>query len=82
MEGLLHLEIFSPEKEIFSGEVAHVTLPGTMGSFTILPQHAPIISSLQAGFLSYVTAKGEEHTEQVKGGFVEMNGNKVSVCVN
>ena len=43
MEGLLHLEIFSPEKEIFSGEVEHVTLPGTMGSFTILPQHAPII---------------------------------------
>ena len=45
MEGLLHLEIFSPEKEIFSGEVEHVTLPGTMGSFTILPLHAPIISS-------------------------------------
>ena len=82
MEGLLHLEIFSPEKEIFSGEVEHVTLPGTMGSFTILPQHAPIISSLQEGVLLYVTDKGEERTEQVKGGFVEMNGNKVSVCVN
>ena len=53
-----------------------------MGSFTILPQHAPIISSLQDGVLSYVTETGEEHTEKVKGGFVEMNGNKVSVCVN
>lgn len=82
MEELLHLEIFSPEKEIFGGEVEHVTLPGTMGSFTILPQHAPIISSLQAGTLSYVTKEGEEHTEEVKGGFVEMNGNKVSVCVS
>ena len=82
MERLLHLEIFSPEKEIFSGEVEHLTLPGTMGSFTILPQHAPIISSLQDGVLSYVTETGEEHTEKVKGGFVEMNGNKVSVCVN
>ena len=82
MEGLLHLEIFSPEKEIFSGEVEHVTLPVTMGSFTILPQHAPIISSLQAGTLSYVTKDGGEHSEEVKGGFVEMNGNKVSVCVN
>ena len=86
MEGLLHLEIFSPEKEIFSGEVEHVTLPGTMGSFTILPQHAPImhapiISSLQAGTLSYVTKEGE-HSEEIHGGFVEMNGNKVSVCVN
>lgn len=82
MEGLLHLEIFSPEKEIFSGEVEHVTLPGTMGSFTILPLHAPIISSLQAGTLSYVTKEGEEHAEEVKEGFVEMNGNRVSVCVN
>lgn len=82
MERLLHLEIFSPEKEIFSGEVEHVTLPGTMGSFTILPLHAPIISSLQAGTLSYVTKEGEEHAEEVKGGFVEMNGNRVSVCVN
>ena len=82
MEGLLHLEIFSPEKEIFSGEVEHVTLPGTMGSFTILPLHAPIISSLQAGTLSYVTKEGEEHAEEVKVGFVEMNGNRVSVCVN
>ena len=81
MEGLLHLEIFSPEKKIFSGEVEHVTLPGTMGSFTILPQHAPIISSLQAGTLSYVTKEGE-HSEEIHGGFVEMNGNKVSVCVN
>ncbi|HIZ02016.1 MAG TPA: hypothetical protein H9819_07190, partial [Candidatus Bacteroides merdipullorum] len=43
---------------------------------------APIISSLQDGVLSYVTKSGEEHTETVKGGFVEMNGNKVSVCVN
>ena len=75
MEGLLHLEIFS------SGEVEHVTLPGTMGSFTILPQHAPIISSLQAGILSYVTKDGE-HSEEIRGGFVEMNDNKVSVCVN
>lgn len=82
MEGLLHLEIYSPEEEIFSGEVEHVTLPGTMGSFTILPLHAPIISSLQAGTLSYVTKEGEEHTAEVKGGFVEMNGNKVSVCVS
>ena len=81
MEGLLHLEIFSPEKEIFSGEVEHVTLPGTMGSFTILPQHAPIISSLQAGILSYVTKDGE-HAEEIHGGFVEMSDNNVSVCVS
>ena len=51
----LHLNIVSPEKEIFDGEVDSVTLPGAMGSFTILPQHAPIVSSLKAGLVSYVT---------------------------
>ena len=43
----LHLNIVSPEKEVFNGEVKSVTLPGTSGVFSILPQHAPIVSSLQ-----------------------------------
>ena len=43
----LHLNIVSPEKELFNGEVESVTLPGTMGSFSILPQHAPIVSYIQ-----------------------------------
>ena len=47
----LHLNIVSPEKELFNGEVESVTLPGTMGSFSILPQHAPIVSSLGTGKL-------------------------------
>ena len=75
MKGL-HLDIVSPDKEIFNGEVDSVTLPGTLGSFTILSQHAPIVSSLKAGTLAYVTK------EDIHGGFVEMNGNKVSVCVD
>lgn len=78
----LHLNIVSPDKEIFAGEVNRVTLPGTLGSFTILPQHAPIVSSLKAGVLVYVTKDGEEHTQDIHGGFVEMNNNKVSVCVD
>ena len=45
MKGL-HLDIVSPDKEIFNGEVDSVTLPGTLGSFTILSKHAPIVSSL------------------------------------
>nr|WP_302828773.1 ATP synthase F1 subunit epsilon [uncultured Bacteroides sp.] len=76
----LYLDMVSPEREIFKGEVESVTLPGTAGSFTILPQHAPIVSSLQAGVLTYVT-KDEEHTQNIKGGFIEMSGETVSVCV-
>ena len=56
----LHLSIVSPEKEIYNGEVNSVTLPGVIGSFTILPQHAPIVSSLKEGKLSYVTEDNEE----------------------
>ena len=78
----LHLTIVSPEKEIFDGEVNSVTLPGTMGSFTILPQHAPIVWSLKAGTVSFVTKNGEERSQEIHGGFIEMSNNDVSVCVD
>lgn len=81
MKGL-QLNIVSPEKELFNGEVKNVTLPGMIGSFTILPQHAPIVSSLKAGTLSYVTMDGEEHVQEINGGFIEMNDNNVSVCID
>lgn len=80
MDGL-HLSVISPEKEIFDGEVNSVTLPGALGSFTILPQHAPIVSSLSSGKLLYTTADGEEHMQDIQGGFIEMNSNRVSVCI-
>lgn len=76
----LHLSIVSPEKAIFEGEVERVTLPGVQGSFSILPHHAPIISALGAGVLSYVVEE-EEQTVDIQSGFVEMNNNEVSVCV-
>ena len=79
----LHLSVVSPEKVIYDGEVISVTLPGTIGSFTILPQHAPIISSLQAGKLSYVVAgNDDEYTIDIQGGFVEMSNGVVSVCIS
>ena len=58
----LYLNIVSPEKEIYNGEVESVTLPGTIGTFTILPQHAPIVSSLREGKVMYVPTEGEEQT--------------------
>ena len=81
----LHLSIVSPEKSIFDGDVKIVTLPGMIGSFSILPGHAPIVSSLKAGTLSYTTVEGEEHTEHtldIQGGFVEMSDGTVSACVS
>jgi F-type H+-transporting ATPase subunit epsilon len=52
----LQLNIVSPEKELFNGEVSQVTLPGLLGQFTILPNHAPIVSSLKKGEIIYVAA--------------------------
>lgn len=78
----LHLSIVSPEKEVYNGEVESVTLPGTIGAFTILPQHAPIVSSLRAGKLIYVPEGGEEQSLDIEGGFVELSGGVVSACVD
>lgn len=77
----LHLSIVSPEKTIYNGEVASVTLPGTNGVFSILRHHAPIVSSLKEGTVSYVTTEGEAHTLDIHSGFVEMSNGEASVCV-
>lgn len=74
------LDILSPEKSIFSGEVSFVTLPGGKAPFTVLHNHAPIISTLSQGKLSWV-AEGEEKSIAVSGGFVEVKENRVTVCV-
>jgi len=66
---------------IFTGSVVSVTLPGALGSFQILEHHAPIISSLVKGKLSFVTDEDEQTELLIEDGFVEMNNNKVTVCL-
>lgn len=78
----MKLDILTPEKKVFSGEVESVTLPGTLGMFTVLEHHAPMISSLRDnGKLSYV-ASGKRTTITISGGFVEVIDNTVSVCAD
>lgn len=76
----MHLEILTPEKTIYRGEVESITLPGTMGSFQILNNHAPIIASLTKGMLSF-TAGDKIKELEVEDGFVEMHDNHVVVCI-
>lgn len=80
-EHTFHLSIYSPAKQLFDGEATRVTLPGTIGTFTILTHHAPIVASLKKGELSYVSG-GNEQTLKIQGGFVEMSNGVVSVCVS
>ena len=76
----LMLSLVSPEKTIYEGEINSIALPGSLGAFTILPQHAPIVSSLKSGKITYLTIGGEE-TVDIQSGFVEMSGEEVSVCI-
>ncbi len=76
----LHLKIISPERVEFDGEVSSVSVPGTSGKFEVLENHAPIISSLEAGKVEYVLA-GRKRVMQIRAGFVSVKSNEVNVCV-
>lgn len=75
------LKIISAEEILFEGEAKSVTLPGALGSFMVLDHHASLISTLTAGNIVYVTADGQEHTDQIGGGLVDVDNNVVSVCL-
>ena len=77
----MNLVILSPEREIFSGAVKSVKVPGSLGSFEMLENHAPIVSSLSAGEVRILKPNGEKMTFNVEGGFVEMLNNEVSLLV-
>ena len=77
---MLQLRIVSPEKIEFDGVIESVIVPGTMGQFEILNDHAPIISTLQKGMVEYITKEGKTSLE-IQGGFVEVQKNVVSLCV-
>lgn len=76
----LKLKIVSPEKVEFNGEADIVKVPGLMGMFEILSNHAPIISALQEGIVEFVTKEGQKEVA-ITGGFVEVQKNDVNICV-
>jgi F-type H+-transporting ATPase subunit epsilon len=73
---MLKLKIVSPERVEFEGKAESVKVPGMMGNFEILTNHAPIISSLQKGIVEY-----DGKQLPITGGFVSVQKNEVSVCV-
>jgi F-type H+-transporting ATPase subunit epsilon len=77
----MKLDIISPEKTIYSGDVELITLPGELGRFTILEKHAPLISSLIQGELLYRN-KGTDVRLMITGGFVEVKNDTISVCID
>lgn len=76
---LLYLEIVTPSKIVFSGNVQSVTVPGELGSFQILYNHAPIISNLVVGEIKFVNEAGETTRYATNGGFVMVFKNRVTI---
>jgi ATP synthase, delta/epsilon subunit, beta-sandwich domain protein len=77
---MLFLTIISPERILFKGEVENVLVPGEMGEFEILTNHAPIISTLLEGRVIY-TIGSEKKLITITAGFVEVKRNEVNLCV-
>ncbi|HYQ59106.1 MAG TPA: ATP synthase F1 subunit epsilon [Draconibacterium sp.] len=77
----MYLEIITPDRKIFEGEVNLVQLPGSKGTFEILKNHAPIISSLGKGTLRFEDSNGHEQHFEIDGGVIENRANKIIVLV-
>lgn len=75
------LDILTPEKKIFSGEVYGIQLPGINGVFEVLDRHAPIVSALKAGKLKILKDKSASAQYSIQGGFVEVLNNVATVLV-
>ena len=75
----MKLQILTPGKEVYSGEVTSVKIPGTAGQFEVLNGHAPIVSSLDAGDVRIIDSSGEKIIFQIEKGFIEVINNQVSI---
>ena len=71
MADTLHFSLVSPERELFSGEVAQVDAPGTEGEFGVLPKHAPFMTTLKPGVVR-IYAEGQITPVFVRGGFADV----------
>jgi len=78
---MLKLEIVTPERKVFDADVDSVTVPTATGDAGILPNHAPLVSALKPGVVSY-TAKGTSDKFAISGGFVEVSSDRVSVLAD
>lgn len=77
----MKLEIISSEEVLYTGEVNSVTLPGAMGEFTVLRNHASLLAALNRGNVRYSCTDGTEGVSAIGGGIADVDNNVVTVCV-
>ena len=75
----LHFELVSPERLLYSGDVAEVDIPGAEGDMGILPGHAPVLSTLRPGVVTVTKEGGAKERIFVRGGFAEVNPQGLTV---
>jgi F-type H+-transporting ATPase subunit epsilon len=75
----MKLEIITPDKKLFEGDIKSATFPGAEGSFGVLNNHAPMIATLKNGNIELVEESNQKHSFSVNGGVVEILNNKVIV---
>ena len=75
----MKLEIITPEKRLFDGKVKLVKVPGASGSFEILNNHAPIISTLTKGTIKVITETDQKELIDIDSGIVEVKANSISI---
>ena len=74
-----HFELVSPEKLLFSGEVESVVVPGTEGAFTVLKDHAPVMTTLKPGLVEVAQSGGKPARHFVRGGFADVSANGLTI---
>ena len=82
MANTIHVDIVSPEGELFAGEATMVFAPGVEGEIGVAPRHAPLLTTLTAGVVRVQTEGHEEQSFYVGGGALEIQPNKVSVLAD
>lgn len=79
MADTLKFELVSPERLLMSADVQQVNLPGSEGEFGVLPNHAPVLSTLRPGIILVTDAAGKQDRVFVRGGFAEVNPDGLTV---
>ncbi|HOV98767.1 MAG TPA: F0F1 ATP synthase subunit epsilon [Bacteroidota bacterium] len=78
-EKIFHLEMITPRKVVFKGDIVSFSAPGVMGGFQVLVNHAPMFAAIEIGVIKIVDASGKELRFATSGGIVEVNNNNVFV---
>lgn len=73
----MKIEIITPDQKVFEGDIRSVRVPGKNGSFQVLKDHAPIVSTLDNGTVIMVDHDAKETTFEISGGLIEVKANKI-----